>query len=140
MATAAPGPVAILNRLSDPSTCDLVRFQTSTRGKPGNTFSSVIGKSRTRTPVALNTAFTTAALAPQLPSSPSPLAPSSLAHSRRLLAEGKSAIWVAYECGFADQSHLSRRFKECYGLTPSAFQTQYRAQRSFLDLVDSTAA
>ena len=47
-----------------------------------------------------------------------------LALARRLLAEGKSATWVAYECGFADQSHLSRRFKQCYGLTPGAFQTQ----------------
>lgn len=50
-----------------------------------------------------------------------------LARARRLLAEGKSATWVAYECGFADQSHLSRWFKECYGLTPGAFQEQYRS-------------
>jgi AraC-like DNA-binding protein len=49
-----------------------------------------------------------------------------VARARRLLAQGKSATWVAYECGFADQSHLSRRFKECYGLTPGAFQAQYR--------------
>ena len=50
-----------------------------------------------------------------------------LARARRLLAEGKPATWVAYECGFADQSHLSRRFKESYGLTPGAFQEQYRS-------------
>ena len=50
-----------------------------------------------------------------------------LARARRLLAEGKSATWVAYECGFADQSHLSRRFKECHGITPGAFQAQYLA-------------
>jgi AraC-like DNA-binding protein len=50
-----------------------------------------------------------------------------LARARRLLAEGKSATWVAHECGFADQSHLSRRFKECYGLTPGAFQGQFFA-------------
>ena len=49
-----------------------------------------------------------------------------LARARRLLAEGKPATWVAYECGFADQSHLNRRFRECYGLTPGAFQAQYR--------------
>jgi AraC-like DNA-binding protein len=49
-----------------------------------------------------------------------------LARARRLLAEGKPATWVAYECGFADQSHLSRRFKEFYGLTPGAFQAQYQ--------------
>lgn len=53
-----------------------------------------------------------------------------LAHARRLLAEGRSVTWVAYECGFADQSHLSRRFKECHGLAPGAFQAQYRAGSS----------
>jgi AraC-like DNA-binding protein len=63
-----------------------------------------------------------------------------LARARRLLAEGKSATWVAYECGFADQSHLSRRFKECHGVTPGAFQAQYRAQSHALATVDSTAA
>jgi AraC-like DNA-binding protein len=62
-----------------------------------------------------------------------------LARARRLLAEGKPATWVAYECGFADQSHLSRRFKECYGATPGAFQAQYLAHLS-LAAVDSTAA
>jgi AraC-like DNA-binding protein len=51
-----------------------------------------------------------------------------LARARRLLAEGKSATWVAYECGFADQSHLSRRFRTHYGLTPGAFQEQSRGK------------
>jgi AraC-like DNA-binding protein len=63
-----------------------------------------------------------------------------LARARRLLAEGKSATWVAYECGFADQSHLSRRFKECHGVSPGAFQAQYRARGHALATVDSTAA
>ncbi len=62
-----------------------------------------------------------------------------LARARRLLAQGKSATWVAYECGFADQSHLSRRFKECYGLTPGVFQSQYRA-RPVATGLDSNAA
>jgi AraC-like DNA-binding protein len=63
-----------------------------------------------------------------------------LARARRLLAEGKSATWVAYECGFADQSHLSRRFKECHGVTPGAFQAQYRAELNSLAAVESSAA
>lgn len=63
-----------------------------------------------------------------------------LARARRLLAEGKSATWVAYECGFADQSHLSRRFKECHGVTPGAFQAQYGALPNALAPVESTAA
>jgi AraC-like DNA-binding protein len=63
-----------------------------------------------------------------------------LARARRLLAEGNSATWVAYECGFADQSHLSRRFKECHGVTPGAFQTQYRGRERSLPSVDLPAA
>lgn len=63
-----------------------------------------------------------------------------LARARRLLAEGKSATWVAYECGFADQSHLSRRFKECHGVTPGAFQAQYRVERNSFAAVESSAA
>lgn len=53
-----------------------------------------------------------------------------LALARRLLAEGKPATWVAYECGYADQSHLSRRFKESYGLPPGAFQAQCLSYRA----------
>jgi AraC-like DNA-binding protein len=52
-----------------------------------------------------------------------------LARSKRLLAQGLSASSVAYECGFADQAHLIRRFKKCYGLTPGVFQKQYRDER-----------
>jgi AraC-like DNA-binding protein len=63
-----------------------------------------------------------------------------LARARRLLAEGKSPTWVAYECGFADQSHLSRRFKECHGVTPGAFQAQYRAQGGSLGVGEAAAA
>ena len=63
-----------------------------------------------------------------------------LARARRLLAEGKPATWVAYECGFADQSHLNRRFKECHGVTPGVFQAQYRADLSSLAPAETSAA
>jgi AraC-like DNA-binding protein len=44
-----------------------------------------------------------------------------LAAACELLASGLSVSTVAYECGFADQSHLSRKFKAVYGLTPAAW-------------------
>lgn len=50
-----------------------------------------------------------------------------LAAASELLADGVSVSTVAYECGFADQSHLSRKFKEIYGLTPAAWATTFVA-------------
>lgn len=44
-----------------------------------------------------------------------------LAVAAELLSHGLSVATAAYECGFADQSHLSRKFKEVYGLTPSVW-------------------
>lgn len=44
-----------------------------------------------------------------------------LAEACELLAQGWRATMVAYDCGFADQSHLSRKFKEAYGLAPAAW-------------------
>ena len=44
-----------------------------------------------------------------------------LAAACELLTRGRAVASVAYECGFADQSHLSRRFKAVYGLTPAAW-------------------
>jgi AraC-like DNA-binding protein len=44
-----------------------------------------------------------------------------LASACELLAGGLSVSETAYECGFADQSHLSRKFKEVYRLTPAAW-------------------
>ena len=46
-----------------------------------------------------------------------------LARAVELLSYGLSVATVANECGFADQSHLSRKFKEVYGLTPAAWGT-----------------
>jgi AraC-like DNA-binding protein len=44
-----------------------------------------------------------------------------LAAASELLSQGLSVSTAAYECGFADQSHLSRKFKEVYGLTPATW-------------------
>jgi AraC-like DNA-binding protein len=44
-----------------------------------------------------------------------------LAFACELLARGLSIASVAHECGFADQSHLNRKFKAVYGLTPAAW-------------------
>jgi len=41
-----------------------------------------------------------------------------LDHVRRSLRRGMSLADAAIEGGFADQSHMSRRFKSAYGLTP----------------------
>jgi AraC-like DNA-binding protein len=50
-----------------------------------------------------------------------------LARARRLLAEGSSLSRVTYDAGFADQSHLTRRFTAFYGLTPARFARQVGA-------------
>ena len=45
-----------------------------------------------------------------------------LEHARQLIAEGRALSYVAYDAGFADQSHLTRRFKQSYGVTPGAYR------------------
>jgi AraC-like DNA-binding protein len=47
-----------------------------------------------------------------------------LARARRLLETGKAVSHVAYEAGFADQSHLTRRFKGFFGFTPAEYGRQ----------------
>ena len=44
-----------------------------------------------------------------------------LAAACELLTRGVAVARVANECGFADQSHLSRRFKLVYGVTPATW-------------------
>lgn len=41
-----------------------------------------------------------------------------LKHAKELLMLGRPIVSVACEVGFADQSHLTRRFKQVYGVTP----------------------
>lgn len=52
-----------------------------------------------------------------------------LAQACDALVSGLSVSTVAYECGFADQSHLSRKFKQAYGLTPAAWAKAVGAPR-----------
>jgi AraC-like DNA-binding protein len=47
-----------------------------------------------------------------------------LARARRLLGEGRPLSHVTYDAGFADQSHLTRRFAAFYGLTPARYARQ----------------
>jgi AraC-like DNA-binding protein len=53
-----------------------------------------------------------------------------LAEASKLLACGHSVSTVAYDCGFADQSHLSRKFREVYGLAPGAWASIAGARTS----------
>jgi AraC-like DNA-binding protein len=47
-----------------------------------------------------------------------------LARARRMLADGRPLSHVTYDAGFADQSHLTRRFKSFFGLTPAQYARQ----------------
>ena len=44
-----------------------------------------------------------------------------LAAACERISRGGAIARVAHECGFADQSHLNRRFKEVYGVTPATW-------------------
>lgn len=49
-----------------------------------------------------------------------------LQRAKALLAAGEPAAEVAAAVGLSDQSHLIRRFKGAYGITPGAFQAAHR--------------
>lgn len=42
-------------------------------------------------------------------------------HARKAMEQGSSPAEAAISSGFADQSHLTRRFKAMYGVTPGSF-------------------
>ncbi len=46
--------------------------------------------------------------------------------ARRLLAAGEPAGQVAVACGFVDQSHMTRRFRQLVGVTPAAYASDTR--------------
>ena len=48
-----------------------------------------------------------------------------IAQAQRRIRRGMPLAMVALECGFADQSHLTRRFKGSVGVTPSAWRTMH---------------
>lgn len=47
-----------------------------------------------------------------------------LERARRLLEAGFSITDTAFETGFSDQSHLTRKFKRRYGITPGIYMNQ----------------
>ena len=42
--------------------------------------------------------------------------------ARRMIASGNTLATVAADCGFADQSHMTREFSRRYGMPPARFQ------------------
>jgi AraC-like DNA-binding protein len=53
--------------------------------------------------------------------------------AKQLLANGQPAALVAYETGFADQSHLTRHFKRLSGLTPGQYSMRQEHSRHLPD-------
>jgi len=56
-----------------------------------------------------------------------------LARARLLLQSGEPAAAVASATGFADQSHLTHRFRRAYGVTPARFQRAHRRSKKLQD-------
>ena len=53
-----------------------------------------------------------------------------IARARGLLQSGCLPLEVATQLGFADQSHLSRQFKQVYGVGPGAYRTARQLPKS----------
>ena len=48
--------------------------------------------------------------------------------AKALIRQGFSLAHAAYESGFADQSHMTRRFKAAYGFTPGQYQQAFQSR------------
>lgn len=49
-----------------------------------------------------------------------------LHRARQLIHQGHTLAEAATVCGFADQSHMTRRFRHCLGYTPGQWQQARR--------------
>ncbi len=58
--------------------------------------------------------------------------------ARRLLCEGRNVAHVAADCGFADQSHLARHFRQVLGVTPTEYSKAPPRINDKADIVSST--
>ncbi|ASP39946.1 AraC family transcriptional regulator [Bacterioplanes sanyensis] len=47
-----------------------------------------------------------------------------LARAKQLLTQGRAVTRVAFDVGFQSVSHFSRRFHQCFGVSPSRFRQQ----------------
>jgi AraC-like DNA-binding protein len=47
-------------------------------------------------------------------------------HAKRAIEQKPDIdlLWLAHECGYADQSHFTRNFREMFGITPSSFKSK----------------
>jgi AraC-like DNA-binding protein len=57
-----------------------------------------------------------------------------IARARALLQSGCLPLEVATQLGFADQSHLSRQFKQVYGVGPGAYRSAGQSLRKSIRL------
>jgi AraC-like DNA-binding protein len=47
--------------------------------------------------------------------------------ARSMMRAGRSLARSALACGFSDQSHMTRQFKQAYGLSPSRWRATWQA-------------
>ena len=49
-------------------------------------------------------------------------------HAKQMIESNPSIdlLTLAYECGYADQSHFTRNFREMFGITPSEFKAKLK--------------